>query len=308
MSQEITATFKVVTPMFMSGADQGKAELRMPSVKGALRFWWRALAWGRLNGNIQHIREEEAKLFGSTDKGQAAVLMKILDQELSTEKQEKWSQNRWEAYVGYGLIETTGGNSRQYIKSGGTFTLSLRSKNSLPGGREGLEKAILAFGLLGGLGGRSRKGWGSVNLTSINGALTWYPPTGPEQLETALNTLLGNHDGQPSYTAVSSASEIRVGNPKKNSVEAHKYLAEHYKESIRETYDKNEREQFGLPRKGNNQRRASPIFLHVHELPDGKAIPVATYLPARFLKNQAKPTGGDKHIQSFLGKMAGGMQ
>ena len=46
--ETIEATFKVVTPMFMSGADQSQAELRTASIKGALRFWWRALAWERL--------------------------------------------------------------------------------------------------------------------------------------------------------------------------------------------------------------------------------------------------------------------
>ncbi|MGH8711201.1 MAG: hypothetical protein ACREVA_07780, partial [Burkholderiales bacterium] len=34
----LQATFRIVTPMFMSGADQKKAELPGPSIKAALRF------------------------------------------------------------------------------------------------------------------------------------------------------------------------------------------------------------------------------------------------------------------------------
>ena len=34
---------EIVTPLFLGGADPNKAELRAPSIKGALRFWWRAL-------------------------------------------------------------------------------------------------------------------------------------------------------------------------------------------------------------------------------------------------------------------------
>ena len=44
----IEATYRINTPMFIAGAEQDKeAELRLPSFKGALRFWWRALAYGR---------------------------------------------------------------------------------------------------------------------------------------------------------------------------------------------------------------------------------------------------------------------
>ena len=35
---------EVVTPMFLGGANVNDAELRIPSIKGMLRFWWRA-AW-----------------------------------------------------------------------------------------------------------------------------------------------------------------------------------------------------------------------------------------------------------------------
>jgi hypothetical protein len=49
MSESIEASFRIVTPMFIGGADQTPADgIRPPSVKGALRFWWRALNWGRI--------------------------------------------------------------------------------------------------------------------------------------------------------------------------------------------------------------------------------------------------------------------
>ncbi len=46
--EKLEATFRIVTPMFIGGADQTPSDgIRPPSVKGALRFWWRALNWGR---------------------------------------------------------------------------------------------------------------------------------------------------------------------------------------------------------------------------------------------------------------------
>ncbi|WP_143108945.1 type III-B CRISPR module RAMP protein Cmr1, partial [Bathymodiolus thermophilus thioautotrophic gill symbiont] len=41
----IVATYRIITPMFISGAKVTEAELRIPSIKGAIRFWWRALNW-----------------------------------------------------------------------------------------------------------------------------------------------------------------------------------------------------------------------------------------------------------------------
>lgn len=44
--QILEAEYEIVTPMFIGGAAQHEQpELRPPSIKGALRFWWRALYW-----------------------------------------------------------------------------------------------------------------------------------------------------------------------------------------------------------------------------------------------------------------------
>ncbi len=74
---EIEATYRVTTPMFCGGVNQQEAELRLPSFKGVLRFWWRALAWSRLQGDLKAIKREEDALFGSADGGQARVSMRL---------------------------------------------------------------------------------------------------------------------------------------------------------------------------------------------------------------------------------------
>jgi CRISPR-associated protein Cmr1 len=68
---KLTAEFKIVTPLFVGGANPQSSELRVPSIKGVLRFWWRALALGRLH-SVKGVRAEEARIFGST-KGQSSV-------------------------------------------------------------------------------------------------------------------------------------------------------------------------------------------------------------------------------------------
>ncbi len=54
---------ETVTPMFLAGADGKTPELRPPSIKGAMRFWWRAM-----NGHIsiKELKEEEGEIFGGS--------------------------------------------------------------------------------------------------------------------------------------------------------------------------------------------------------------------------------------------------
>jgi CRISPR-associated protein Cmr1 len=58
----ITFSCETITPMFLSGADGQKPELRPPSIKGALRFWWRAMN----GGNWETLKNQEDRIFGST--------------------------------------------------------------------------------------------------------------------------------------------------------------------------------------------------------------------------------------------------
>ena len=78
----LTAEFKIVTPMFIGGADQSPSDgIRPPSVKGALRFWWRALNWGKFReapgaddaAALRALHEEEVR-WHRLDGGQYKLL------------------------------------------------------------------------------------------------------------------------------------------------------------------------------------------------------------------------------------------
>ena len=167
---------------------------------------------------------------------------------------------------------------------------------------QSVRNAVIALGLLGGLGGRSRKGWGSVTLERFT---DWSKPESIEELDKAVENLgLAKGTALPSYTAFSEKAEVVFGKPMRNSDAAHRFLGETYRDTIKEVRAKPEREQFGLPRAKNNTRRTSPVFLHVHGLKDGRAIPVVSFLPAQFLEKQPYPKGNDKHIQTLLDKVA----
>lgn len=87
----LTATYRIVTPMFLGDANQNATDIRPPSIKGALRFWWRAMMWGHLleeaEGDeplaLRCLHRREAELFGSAADeknggGQGKFLLKVV--------------------------------------------------------------------------------------------------------------------------------------------------------------------------------------------------------------------------------------
>ncbi len=62
--QFITIALEVLTPAFVSGADQEKVEIRSATIRGLLRFWWRAV---RAEHRVERLAREEGAIFGSQE-------------------------------------------------------------------------------------------------------------------------------------------------------------------------------------------------------------------------------------------------
>lgn len=210
--ETIEATFKVVTPMFMSGANQSHAELRLASIKGALRFWWRALAWGRLNGDVAEIRRQENELFGSTATGQAGVLMKLSVDDTST-TQPQFANYPGAIYLGYGVMDFKGQLTRPCIPPPLQFKVTLRFKKGISHKQiESVHGALVALGTLGALGSKARKGYGSVVLHEIKSLIPIAIPRNTAELKKTLADLLRQSQqiDSPPYTAISKATSVSV--------------------------------------------------------------------------------------------------
>jgi CRISPR-associated protein Cmr1 len=185
MHQSITAEFSLNTPLFSSGVDKTKPELRVTEIKAALRFWWRAMNYGLVagsNGSISKLAARESALFGST-KGQSPFLLRLTVNGIDTTLQPKSAadlvKHGASRYLGYGLTETKANRFGRDADSDTTFTieLTLRAEAVALGYQPEYVKALKLFGLFGGLGYRSRRGFGSVTLQklSTNGIETSLP-------------------------------------------------------------------------------------------------------------------------------------
>ncbi|MCS7035548.1 MAG: type III-B CRISPR module RAMP protein Cmr1, partial [Saprospiraceae bacterium] len=153
----ITFHCRTISPMFIGGADPDKAELRPPSLKGALRFWWRAMnAHLVKEGGLKKLRETEAEIFGDTTHRSSVEVS------ISWIKEVEFKEN----LKGDLLYMAYGAHHRKAFGVGTEFQVTLSSKNA-----SHLEEAKKAFSLLthlGGLGAKSRNGFGAFACNEVD--------------------------------------------------------------------------------------------------------------------------------------------
>ena len=220
--QTLEAVMQIVTPMFSGGADPvNKPELRSQSIKGMIRFWYRATVLAKY-GTWQKVQEEERTVFGSSDTGQGMFLLSVDDRQVES----GYDRNQSEilkpgcAYLGFGPV-TRGQITRPYLNAAVSFTVKLFFR-SRRGDRQHVEHiqdiqtAIKAWGLLGGMGARSRRGFGSVCLEKLifEEEVVWEKPVTMQGLEKEIGTLLQTCSTMmpqlPTYSALSSRSKVAL--------------------------------------------------------------------------------------------------
>lgn len=165
--EKITFECETITPMFLAGADGQRPELRAPSIKGALRFWWRAMR-GEMPPHL--ILEKETQLFGGIGKDNSGQKSKVRIKTKVLKQKVKNPPDRFKySGVNYLLYSTYLNNRQAFYDL--RFELTLTSFDS-----DALENAIKAFWLLenlGGLGTRNRRGGGSFKVGSVTPNETW---------------------------------------------------------------------------------------------------------------------------------------
>lgn len=176
---------ETVTPLFLGGAKpRGEPELRSASLRGALRFWLRALLGAQLGDrDSKSLLAAENRVFGSTDTGASPVILRMEPggnipslPKVSFSDLVKWDRER-KAYQRPGLaylFYSAGrldGQERRAIAAGTKFALVLKTRPGAPTD-DPFRLAYCALWLLthlGGLGMRSRRGAGSLQVTDAEG-------------------------------------------------------------------------------------------------------------------------------------------
>ena len=173
----LRATFHINTPMFIAGANPQEPELTPTGFKGVMRFWWRALNWSRIRINsetkeqaLKELHQQEAELFGlasgDNKSGQGECFVNTV--KFDSENIRKWSYTGNKSGVSYllgqGLFHFRDGLSRNAFLDKQFFTVDLTIAQS---SNQDIQDCLQIIGLLGGLGSRSRHGFGSITLKKL---------------------------------------------------------------------------------------------------------------------------------------------
>jgi CRISPR-associated protein Cmr1 len=316
MRSVIQADYSITTPLFIGDAEQNATDITAASIKGALRFYWRAMQWGRFKTAassdevaLKTLHQKEGKLFGSSAEqgtGQAKFNLRVSMQRIPPVKADWPKKELASGYLGIGLWSTNKTDARQYMEEGHTFSIRAVLHPSLSeADSQTLKDCMILWGLIGGLGSRSRRAFGSVAIKKLDDLQFDFKSL--DDYQAAVQNVLKNYPlagTQPPYSAFSKKAMIAIHPESAASARmAHGNLGQLFKQhrgnpsSLRGS----KKRVFGLPLKNIEEklRRGSPLLMHIH--PIGQYYhPVCTFLPADFHHDLALESVDYQLIRDFL--------
>ncbi|PWA13089.1 type III-B CRISPR module RAMP protein Cmr1 [Pueribacillus theae] len=148
---------RTITPLLMHGGDKEKrrdkeqpasSQLRIPSIKGVIRYWFRAL-----ETDLETMYKREVELFGgSSDNALKSRLILTFDKQVVSKKLEKVLPHRSKSFSTYSISPDT------------SFTLHIKAYKKNEEYFEELLTYVKLSLYLGGFGQRSRRGFGSIEF------------------------------------------------------------------------------------------------------------------------------------------------
>jgi len=332
--REDAVDVELITPGFFGGASQYEetdTTLRVSSLRGMLRWWWRTLYRDKMNeGDLKKL---EDSLWGSTNS--AGLIRTRVVSEIPPSVdifQYKVGYNRIDTdfarshgidrnnpgilYLAYGMDEGSGEKrrSRPYCEPGSRWKILFSVRNNagralLNGFRdteisneEILNQGRAALSLLcrfGGMGSRSRKGFGS---------LQWEKALSLEDCRKEADVLCRKISGSVSVKPVSYSwsraitREIRIDCS--DSWRVLDGIGLVLKEYLSECEPKSGKAALGLPRNNTYSRKnyprfASPLWYHLDRGKDGIILRLTAFPSATVTDEQIS----EKILNGILHKM-----
>lgn len=222
---EETYELELLTPLLGGGAEPQVNDLEFPvrggSIRGQLRFWWRATRGGQFK-NRDELQKAENALWGSTtEPSRVQVDVKVTYKGKPSEDIKAFSDTVVPSYAAFPLTGDRDAPPRQVL-----FDVSFKLRVRYPEkARADVAATLWAWSTFGGLGGRSRRGFGAVGLKG-------QPPGNLAALEASIQEGLSKHvvPGLPPRGVPSlQGARFRVGVAGANPVDSWKKAILRYK-------------------------------------------------------------------------------
>lgn len=202
-------SYRVITPLFGGGVTPQQADpittVRASEIRGQLRFWWRATQAGRYGKNgLQQMKRDEDKLWGSTSTpSQVQIEVRTKDKDrddLISNIKVKGKDQFWghpESPISYGAfpLRKIDNTAPGGLRFGVIFELAVTLPRD-PALRKQVLAAFWAWETFGGIGARTRRGFGAIYCEKVDGDQDvgpWHPPAANKD---AVEQWLGNHLNQ----------------------------------------------------------------------------------------------------------------
>jgi len=165
-------TLELLTPCFCGGANPHEtAEIRAPSIRGQLRWWFRTL--GGFDSLDTDLRTQEASIFGSTAEGAGEASKLLVRVSPLVSQTPPRDADQMETQIpsdkGYLLFPLRSNLAKNEYKGrgvlmGGSFELTIQWRG--PSERwQDIQALCSVLGHLGSLGFRSRRGFGALSFS-----------------------------------------------------------------------------------------------------------------------------------------------
>lgn len=211
-----TLSLQVTTPLFNGGADPDDSlgdrlgdepGIRVASIRGAMRFWFRAMAGSVIGPDLKLLGKAERRVFGGTEHVSPLMLRIPIQPDVVTPGQRRNfltdravapADCQWLIYLlGQSLGDMkTHSIRRAYVPPGQNFDLKIGFRHH-NGDDDQARTAIetLTYASLwlmcayGGAGARTRRGFGGLRIAAADG-----PLPGPWDAETVLAPSLAHYE------------------------------------------------------------------------------------------------------------------
>jgi CRISPR-associated protein Cmr1 len=184
-SGEERYTVEVITPIYGGGVVSGVPDKDMPirasGIMYQIRFWWRLLKFKELGGDWEKIRAQELRLFGQAAREDKTIDYRCrvrLQVEMVSDSPTEKARRRDYVYAGNTYVD-------EIFKAGIKFNLVIQycrlENEELRKNAALVRTAVRWWASFGGIGGRTRRGMGSVRVSRLNNPL--LPVSGNEALK-----------------------------------------------------------------------------------------------------------------------------
>ena len=206
--------YKLITPLFGGGVEPNQADpitvVRGTEIRGQLRFWWRATCGGKFDGSLKAMRQREEEIWGSAaakdrpGPSEVAIYVQCIATgredrpfEVVPNKNGRPSIQPRKAsvappYAAFPLQperETAKiGMETEAVKVDIEFIIEIGYPKEF---ERDIQAALWAWETFGGMGARTRRGFGSLQLISVDDSP--HPLPRLEQVEGELRNKLRQH-------------------------------------------------------------------------------------------------------------------